>query len=89
MQEGISAENHYTDPKAWKEHAQCKGMDPGIFYPHSETGVEAARLICDECGVEVICLEYALENKEKFGVWGGESEGERARILRRRRDAGK
>ena len=32
------------------------------------------------------CLEYALLNRIEHGVWGGASERERRRILRRRRD---
>jgi WhiB family redox-sensing transcriptional regulator len=30
------------------------------------------------------CLEYALANGEKFGIWGGLSERERRRIRRQR-----
>jgi WhiB family redox-sensing transcriptional regulator len=30
------------------------------------------------------CLEFALSNGEKFGIWGGLSERERRRIRRRR-----
>jgi WhiB family redox-sensing transcriptional regulator len=30
------------------------------------------------------CLEHALANGEKFGIWGGLSERERRRIRRRR-----
>jgi len=30
------------------------------------------------------CLEYALQNGEKFGIWGGMSERERRRIRRQR-----
>ena len=30
------------------------------------------------------CLEYALANGEKFGIWGGMSERERRRIRRQR-----
>ncbi|MEZ5208103.1 MAG: WhiB family transcriptional regulator [Acidimicrobiales bacterium] len=30
------------------------------------------------------CLEYALSNSEKFGIWGGMSERERRRIRRQR-----
>jgi WhiB family redox-sensing transcriptional regulator len=37
------------------------------------------------------CLEYALANGEKFGIWGGMSERERRRVRRaralQRRDA--
>jgi WhiB family redox-sensing transcriptional regulator len=30
------------------------------------------------------CLEYALVNGEKFGIWGGMSERERRRLRRQR-----
>jgi WhiB family redox-sensing transcriptional regulator len=30
------------------------------------------------------CLEYALDNGEKFGIWGGMSERERRRLRRAR-----
>jgi WhiB family transcriptional regulator, redox-sensing transcriptional regulator len=30
------------------------------------------------------CLEYALANGEKFGIWGGLSERERRRVRRMR-----
>jgi WhiB family transcriptional regulator, redox-sensing transcriptional regulator len=33
------------------------------------------------------CLEYALANSEKFGIWGGMSERERRRIRRARAQA--
>jgi WhiB family redox-sensing transcriptional regulator len=34
------------------------------------------------------CLEYALERRIEHGVWGGTSERERRRILKRRAAAG-
>jgi WhiB family redox-sensing transcriptional regulator len=48
-------------------------------------GVLAAQKICAECPVAEACLEYALANHIDHGVWGGASERERRRILRRRR----
>ena len=35
------------------------------------------------CDVRVDCLEYALANGEKFGIWGGLSERERRRLKKR------
>jgi WhiB family redox-sensing transcriptional regulator len=48
-------------------------------------GVEVARRICADCPVRQSCLEYALANRIDHGVWGGCSERERRRILKRRR----
>jgi WhiB family redox-sensing transcriptional regulator len=44
-----------------------------------------ARRICASCPVQHECLEYALRNRIDHGVWGGCSERERRRILKRRR----
>jgi WhiB family redox-sensing transcriptional regulator len=35
--------------------------------------------------VKAACLEYALVHRIDHGVWGGTSERERRRILKRRR----
>ena len=40
--------------------------------------------IIGQCVVREDCLEYALANGEKFGIWGGLSERERRRLRRQR-----
>ena len=67
-------------------NARCRGAMPTEFFPSDGLGVESAQHICHECPVRVECLEYALLNRIEHGVWGGASERERRRILRRRRD---
>ena len=41
-----------------------------------------AKRICLGCEVKDACLEYALANDERFGIWGGLSERERRRLKR-------
>jgi WhiB family transcriptional regulator, redox-sensing transcriptional regulator len=60
-------------------------MPPATFFPNDGVGVEVARRICQACPVQGACLEYALENRIDHGVWGGCSERERRRILKKRR----
>jgi WhiB family redox-sensing transcriptional regulator len=70
---------------AWRQKAACRGVDPDIFYPVSDEDAEDAKAICGSCPVQQACLEWALAVREKDGVWGGATERERRRILRRRR----
>lgn len=76
--------------------AACLGRDPDGFFPERGTAQITARdakRVCNGLGdapacVRITeCLEYALANKERFGIWGGKSERERARIAKDRRVA--
>lgn len=72
------------DSENWWSYAHCKNTDPNIFFPHDGPGVEIAKRICEECVAIQPCLEYAISNRIKHGVWGGTSERERTRIIRNR-----
>ena len=65
----------------------CRGTDPNLFFPDRGESLEPAKRICGECVVRDECLEHALLNGERFGVWGGTSERERRRLRRTRRPA--
>jgi WhiB family transcriptional regulator, redox-sensing transcriptional regulator len=72
---------------AWRRHSACRGLDPEIFYPPTDEEASAAKVVCTVCSVRETCLEFALQGREKEGVWGGATEKERRRILRQRRRA--
>lgn len=69
----------------WRMLGACRGLDASVFYPESDEDAEVAKQVCRECGVRTACLEFALESREKVGVWGGATERERRRMLRQRR----
>lgn len=71
--------------RSWQRRSACKGIDPIIFYPASDEDAAAAKAVCDMCPVQLDCLEYAIASREHDGVWGGHTERERQRIIRRRR----
>jgi WhiB family redox-sensing transcriptional regulator len=75
------------DPKTlvWRKKAACRGVDPDIFYPMDDDEAQDAKAVCAQCAVREKCLEWALTNREREGVWGGATERERRRIIRRRR----
>jgi len=56
----------------------------GLFFPERGASTREAKEVCRSCVVQNDCLEYALQNGEKFGIWGGMSERERRRIRRQR-----
>jgi WhiB family redox-sensing transcriptional regulator len=74
-----------TKIPTWRQRAACRGVDPDIFYPVSDEEAEDAKAICAICPVRQACLEWALTRRESDGVWGGATERERRRIIRRRR----
>jgi WhiB family transcriptional regulator, redox-sensing transcriptional regulator len=69
----------------WRQWASCRGADATIFYPVSEEDAAEAKTVCGSCPAREACLDYALANRERDGVWGGATERERRRMLRQRR----
>ncbi|MGQ7295030.1 WhiB family transcriptional regulator [Quadrisphaera sp. KR29] len=67
----------------WQERALCAQTDPESFFPEKGGSTREAKRVCMSCEVRVPCLEYALANDERFGIWGGLSERERRRVKRR------
>lgn len=66
----------------WQEQALCAQTDPEAFFPEKGGSTREAKRICQACAVRDECLEYALLNDERFGIWGGLSERERRRLKR-------
>ncbi|HZK05389.1 MAG TPA: WhiB family transcriptional regulator [Actinomycetaceae bacterium] len=66
----------------WQERALCAQTDPEAFFPEKGGSTRDAKRVCASCEVKAECLSYALENDERFGIWGGLSERERRRIRR-------
>ena len=79
---------HISDETAeqpgWQDFANCLGVDPDLFFPERGASTREAKEVCRGCVVREDCLEYALDNGEKFGIWGGMSERERRRLRRQR-----
>ena len=72
-------------PTAWMAKGNCRNYPPATFFPSDGVGVDRARAICKGRDQATTCLEYALVERIDHGVWGGCSERERRRILKRRR----
>jgi WhiB family redox-sensing transcriptional regulator len=72
-----------AEDQGWQEQALCAETDPEAFFPEKGGSTREAKKICTGCEVRSECLDYALANDERFGIWGGLSERERRRLRRR------
>ncbi|WP_433513886.1 WhiB family transcriptional regulator [Nonomuraea sp. CA-143628] len=73
---------------SWLHRAACRDVDPEIFFPIAtpdteagEAAVAQAKQVCGGCSVRSRCLDKAIESREPYGVWGGESESTRSKLL--------
>lgn len=73
------------DQPDWRESANCRGINPDLFFPERGELVHEAKAVCAGCVVREECLEDAQLHKERFGVWGGMTERERRKLRTQRR----
>lgn len=74
--------NSTTDDSSWATRGACVSMDPdGFFVQGAEQ--HSVKIACGACPVRTECLADALDNRVDFGVWGGMTERERRRLLRK------
>jgi len=77
--------DEYVLSMTWITESACLGMRPEIFHPvkgdkEIHAKIAAARKVCFSCDVRLECLHYALSTRQRFGVWGGETERQRRQL---------
>lgn len=78
----LEAQPQSPTDEDWYERALCPQTDPDAFFPEKGGSTKEAKKICLGCPVKQQCLQWALDNDERFGIWGGLSERERRRLKR-------
>jgi WhiB family redox-sensing transcriptional regulator len=74
----------------WFLQGACRGADPQLFFMPDGGEPEALREVretcakdyCARCPVRQACLEWSIDVGERFGIWGGLNEEERAHLRR-------
>ena len=70
----------------WREKGKCWGKttSPSSDYWYAEDDDDdkqrknkIAKSYCEACPVKKECLQFALDNKEEYGIWGGMTTRER------------
>jgi WhiB family transcriptional regulator, redox-sensing transcriptional regulator len=69
----------------WRHQAACAETSGDLFFaethhPRYDELTRQAKRICASCTVRTDCLAYALTRGERYGIWGGLDQDERARI---------
>src|SRR3990172_4660294 len=78
--------------RSWQVKGLCRGNHSHLFFPPSnverkderERREYKATAICMVCPVKPECLDFALDIREPFGIWGGLTEAERRQAASRR-----
>jgi len=70
------------DERPWAVYSACRDADPELFFAKTRADERAALAVCSTCPVVEECLEFSLETRERFGVWGGTHERDRRKMLR-------
>lgn len=67
--------------RSWRDEARCAGTASDAFFSPLKGDVELVKaMYCSDCPVRQQCLEWAIEAREAFGVWGGLTPEERSKV---------
>jgi len=82
----------YLGPRPeWMQRGLCAQPDAynsDLWFPEN-TGPQGriAKAVCRQCPVRDQCLDYAISNGEKYGIWAGTSERKRRDMIAKLRAA--
>lgn len=80
----------------WRHRAACQGKDPDMFFGEPDADhagrpkadwqakLNEGKRVCFSCPVRTTCLNYALEHRIMWGLWGGVSQNDRRKLIRER-----
>lgn len=94
-EEMSAAEDYYSlvnKQFAFVEEAACRGAGPDLFFLEEDQKSEnhiklaEARTVCFHCKVQKECLDFAVENNIKSGIWAGTTPLQRKALRREYRN---
>lgn len=69
----------------WLERAECRDVDPELFFPPVGGEVGEAKAVCARCPVRDECLDWAIATPVTAGIFGGLTWQERKALRAERR----
>ena len=71
---------------SWMERGIChnRDEDASIFFPDPGNNANQAKKMCARCPVREKCLDWSIETRQMYGVWGGVAEKKRRKMMQLR-----
>ena len=71
----------------WRNRAACLFHDTELWFERKDyRKINRAKAICRACPVKDQCLEYALETRPEYGIFGGETPSKRRQLVKERKN---
>jgi WhiB family redox-sensing transcriptional regulator len=71
----------------WHKSAACYNKGTELYFheglKNAKPVARQAKAQCMSCPVRDLCLQSSLEHRDRYGIWGGLTPSERARLLSR------
>ena len=71
-------------PADYWDEASCTSVDREIFFPEkaqkNQVHISQVKAICVACPIRTRCLQFALDEQQQYGIWGGLSYKERREL---------
>ncbi len=64
----------------WMAEGACLGHHPDLWFSDLGNAAKRAKEICADCPALTLCLQWAIETCQPFGIWGGRTVKERANL---------
>jgi len=65
----------------WQLQANCDETNTELFFSKLESKVAKAKALCSNCVVADKCLQFAIDTKIEFGIFGGVTADERQALV--------
>ena len=65
----------------WQLQANCDETNTELFFSELKSKVEKAKALCGSCAVASECLQFAIDTKIEFGIFGGVTADERKALV--------
>lgn len=77
LMKGITENGNYVGCSQSPDDWFASGING---YQDSYQHLQIAKDICNMCPLKTLCMAYAIEEREPYGVYGGTTPGERRKI---------